>query len=384
MSTIVKMPISNVLLGSDYTGAIMVGSGQVKLNVILDTGSSTLAVVSQDFNPSTDKGVTTTNIAQEVQYGSGSWVGAVVRTPVGLGDGVSLSSANLAVTYQESANMFGKAQGIWGLAYKSLNNAFRMPANTWTHKYKIKRIETGKVCDLVAYFGQLTEAGAVADKFAFYTKRSIINAATGNPATDPLNQGFFIIGGGEEQTELYTGAFTHVEVLHDIYYNTGLLSVQVGDKPAINAPPVPPGSSNPSNSIVDSGTNSLIIDQPLFDKVLAAFGAINANFPTMLKTYALGSSQGVDQTRINLSEWPDLKFTLQGASGSPATLTVPPGDYWQFDAGRKGVALANVFGDGGELGGMSILGLPLLNAYYTVFDRTLGGGRGMISFAKRA
>ena len=384
MSTIVKMPISNVLLGSDYTGAIMVGSGQVKLNVILDTGSSTLAVVSQDFNPSTDQGVTTTNIAQEVQYGSGSWVGAVVRTAVGIGGGVSLSSANLAVTYQESANMFGNAQGIWGLAYMTLNNAFRMPANTWTHKYKIKRIETGKVCDLIAYFGQLTEAGAVADKFAFYTKRSIISSATATPATDPLNQGFFIIGGGEEQTELYSGAFTHVEVLHDIYYNTGLLSVQVGDKAAISAPPVPPGSSNPSNSIVDSGTNSLIIDQPLFDKVLAAFGAIDANFPTMLKTYALGSSQGVDQTRINLSQWPDLKFTLQGASGSSVTLTVPPGDYWQFDAGQKGVALANVFGDGGALGGMSILGLPLLNAYYAVFDRTLGGGRGVISFAKRA
>jgi hypothetical protein len=384
MSTIVKMPISNVLLGSDYTGAITVGAGQVKLNVILDTGSSTLAVVSQDFNPSADKGATTTNIAQEVQYGSGSWVGAVVRTPVGIGDGVSLSGANLAVTYQESADMFGKAQGIWGLAYKSLNNAFRMPANTWTHKYKIKRIETGKVCDLTAYFGQLTEAHDVADKFAFYTKRSIVSAATGNAATDPLNQGFFIIGGGEEQKELYTGGFTQVAVLHDIYYNTNLLSVQVGNQPAINAPAVPPGSSNPSNSIVDSGTNSLIIDQPLFDKVLAAFGAINADFPKMLQTFALSAGKGVDQTQIKLADWPNLNFTLQGASGSPATLTVPPGDYWQFDAEKKGVALANVFGDGGSLGGMSILGLPLLNAYYAVFDRTLGAGRGVISFAKPA
>jgi hypothetical protein len=384
MATIVKMPISNVLLGSDYTGAIMVGSGQVKLNVILDTGSSTLAVVSKDFNPTTDTGVTTTNIAQEVQYGSGSWVGAVVRTPVGIGGGVSLSSVNLAVTYRESASMFGNAQGIWGLAYRTLNNAFLMPANTWTHKYTISRIESGKVCDLDAYFGQLEAAGVVANKFAFYTKRSIVSAATGDPASDPLNQGFFIVGGGENETELFTGAFAHVAVLHDIYYNTGLVSVQVGNQPAINAPPVPPGSSNPSNSIVDSGTNSLIIDQTLFNQVLTAFGAIDASFPTMLKTYALGSSEGVDQTRIKLSAWPDLKFTLEGASGSPVTLTVPPGDYWQFDAVQKGVALANVFGDGGALGGMSILGLPLLNAYYTVFDRTLGGGRGMISFAKRA
>ena len=49
MSTIVKMPISNVLLGSDYTGEILVGASLKKMNVILDTGSSTLAVNGQDF-----------------------------------------------------------------------------------------------------------------------------------------------------------------------------------------------------------------------------------------------------------------------------------------------------------------------------------------------
>jgi hypothetical protein len=176
MSTIVKMPISNVLLGSDYTGAIEVGAGKAKLNVILDTGSSTLACVSKDFNPSADKAVATTRIAQEVQYGSGSWVGAVVRTPVALGGGVSLSNVNLAVAYRESADMFGNAQGIWGLAYETLNNAFRMPADTWKHKYDASRIASGKVCDLDPYFSQLEEAGVVGNKFAFYTKRSIISA----------------------------------------------------------------------------------------------------------------------------------------------------------------------------------------------------------------
>jgi Eukaryotic aspartyl protease len=48
MSTIdVKMPISNVLLGSDYTGEILVGASQKKMNVILDTGSSTLIWLSR-------------------------------------------------------------------------------------------------------------------------------------------------------------------------------------------------------------------------------------------------------------------------------------------------------------------------------------------------
>jgi hypothetical protein len=383
MSTIVKIPISNVLLGSDYTGEILVGASQKKMNVILDTGSSTLAVNGQDFNPTSDRGTATTNIAQEVQYGSGSWVGAVVRTSVGLSNAVSLSNVNLAVTYQESANMFGNAQGIWGLAYEKLNNSYLMPANTWKHKYDALRIQTGREADLDPYFSQLEEAGIVANKFAFYTKRSIISAATGNPSTDPLNEGVFVIGGGEEEDQFYTGSFTQVAVLDDIYYNTNLLSVQVGNQPPISVLPPPAGSPDPSNSIVDSGTNSLVIDQTLFDKILASFGAINAEFPTMLQNYALGAGQGVNQAQINLSAWPNLILSLQGADGSPAALTVTPANYWQFDAGQQGVAIANIFGDDGQMGGMSILGLPLFNGYYTVFDRTLAGGRGVISFAKR-
>jgi hypothetical protein len=91
----------------------------------------------------------------------------------------------------------------------------------------------------------------------------------------------------------------------------------------------------------------------------------------------------VNQAQINLSAWPNLILSLQGADGSPAALTVTPANYWQFDAGQQGVAIANIFGDDGQMGGMSILGLPLFNGYYTVFDRTLAGGRGVISFAKR-
>lgn len=383
MSKVVKMPISNVLLGSDYTGQIEVGSSKKKMNMILDTGSSTLAVNGKDFNPSADKGSKTTNIAQEVQYGSGSWVGAVVRTSVGLSHSVSLKNVNIAVTYQELANMFDHAQGIWGLAYEKLNNSYLMPADTWKHKYDADRIATGKEADLDPYFSQLEEADIVANKFAFYTKRSIISAATANPATDTLNQGVFVIGGGEDEKQFYTGRFTQVAVLDDIYYNTDLLHVRV-DQPPITVPPLPPGSPDPSNSIVDSGTNSLVIDQTLFDRILASFRAINPEFSTMLQRYSLSTGQGVDETQLNLSAWPDLTLSLKGAQGSPVNLTVIPGNYWQFDAGERGLAIANIFGDDGQMGGMSILGLPLFNGYYTIFDRTLAAGRGIISFAKRA
>ncbi len=379
----INMPISNVLLGSDYTGVIELGASKTKLNVILDTGSSTLAVDGSKFNPTTDSGTKTTNIAQEVQYGSGSWVGAVVQTSAGIASTAALNNVLAAVTYQESANMFGNAQGIWGLAYETLNNAYRMPANTWTNKYSTARIQTGKETDLDPYFDQLEQAGIIANKFAFYTKRSIVSAATADPATDPLNQGVFVLGGGEAENQFYTGNFTEIAVLDDIWYNTNLLSVRIGNQPAIAVAPVPPGSPDASNSIVDSGTNSLLIDQDLFNKMLASFNAIEPTFANMLNTYSLANGQGIAQNQVELAKWPNIEFTLQGTNGPPATLMVSPGNYWQFDAGQKGIAIANIFGDGGQLGGMSILGLPLFNEYYTVFDRTLAGGRGVIRFARR-
>ena len=40
----VRVAISNVLLGDDYTGKLYVGAQQKEVNLLLDTGSSTLAV----------------------------------------------------------------------------------------------------------------------------------------------------------------------------------------------------------------------------------------------------------------------------------------------------------------------------------------------------
>ena len=42
--TVIRVPINNVKGGGDYTGEIRVGSQGTVANVILDTGSSTLAV----------------------------------------------------------------------------------------------------------------------------------------------------------------------------------------------------------------------------------------------------------------------------------------------------------------------------------------------------
>jgi len=57
-----------------------------------------------------------------------------------------------------------------------------------------------------------------------------------------------------------------------------------------------------------------------------------------------------------------------------------PDTYWQTNSPKPGFATAVLFGDNGQGKGQSILGLPLMNNYYTVFDRS-ADSKGVIRFA---
>jgi hypothetical protein len=93
---------------------------------------------------------------------------------------------------------------------------------------------------------------------------------------------------------------------------------------------------------------------------------------------------GCDQTTLDLTRWPPLKLGFQDSTGATSVLTVAPQDYWQFDAAGQGLALAVISGDGGMVGGMSTLGLPIFSGRYVVFDRTASSGHGVIKFASQA
>jgi hypothetical protein len=378
---VVRIPIVNVYMDGDYTGVINVGSAGKAANVILDTGSSTLALEGSFYDPSTDQSAKTTNIAQEVQYGSGSWVGAVVLTDVSVGSGgqgVNLQQVNTAVAYAESKDMFNNSNGILGLAYTQLNNAFTMPGPTWPQHYNFNQIEQlGRSTFLEPYFTELESANVVANKFAFYTKRSLVNNATANPLSDPLNQGFLILGGGQESTDLYTGTFQSVDVLDDEFYNTNLKAVIVGTSQPIEVPAPTKASKLLTNTIVDSGTNSLTLDDALFNTITERLAkGQNRELTQAMRSGYLKTSS------LNLADWPPITFVMQGSAGD-VKLTVAPQDYWQTDAPEKGYASAVIFSDNGQLKGQSILGLPLLNGYFTIFDRSVDQGLGVIQFAQR-
>ena len=79
----VTLKIDNSNTG-DYTGRIYVGSQKVPCDVILDTGSSTLALDGKKYDPKQDNNAVNTGLVQVAQYGSGSWVGTVENTNVNL------------------------------------------------------------------------------------------------------------------------------------------------------------------------------------------------------------------------------------------------------------------------------------------------------------
>ena len=377
MAKIARIPITNVYNGGDYTGVICVGPEKKSMNVILDTGSSALAIDAKKYQPDLAGGDKTTNLAQTDAYGdNSSWTGAVIETQLTVGAGsseITLSNGNVAVAYTASANMFGDTDGILGLAYAPLDDAFTMAADSWKSKYSAVEVRSGKQGTIAPYLTQLTGEHVVSDKISFYTKRSFVHEGNGGEK-DPLNQGWMIVGGGEEATDLYTGTFQTVKVLSDEWYCTNLRQVIVGTSDPILARINGP-KGMPSNSIIDSGTNSLCLSPQVLKAVISKF--------TPAQQALLNKSmeeKPVAMSDLKLDQWPVIKFVMQG-DGGDVTLEVSPMDYWQVNTDKVGnAAVAITKGDPG----LAILGLPLMNGYFTVFDGEADGGKGVVKFAKRA
>jgi len=400
----IKVPITNVFGGGDYTAEILVGSQAVSVNVIVDTGSSTLAVQQTRYKAAGDTALNPTAWAQDVTYGTGGWSGPVVMTNLTMGSGgsaVTLKNAPMAIAVEQEANNFGAADGILGLAYTPLNGGANLhsylvqrginPPVTFPWPFPVQNTDAAvkqfekflssmPPQSITPYFTLLEQEGVTPNKFAFYTRRSAVSAAKADPSQDPLNGGYLILGGGEEQNDLYDGDFVNVDVLDDLYYNTNLTAVQVEGCPAVAVKPLPQQLKPQmgSNPIVDSGTNSLFLASDVFSAIMDSLQKLNPQF-VQLAQQALQSETGIPSSQVQMANWPGITFTLAGEKGEDIALTCAPETYWQTDAPSIGQAVFQVL-PGGQMP-QSILGLPLMNNYYTVFDRSADPG-GVIRFAK--
>jgi hypothetical protein len=319
----------------------------------------------------------TTKFAQYSSYSDGSfWAGGVIKTMVSVADPDSPMTAkgiNVALSTDATSDMFGRTDGILGLAYAALDEAWEMPKDTTEKQYSSTKVRSGRYTQITPYLTQLRGKGVISDKFAFYTRRSWIHRGGG--ANDPLNRGWMILGGGEESRDLYTGAFQTARVMAEQWYNTNLKAIIVGDTEPLSVHQRPP-NGYPSNSIVDSGTTSIDLG-PLLLKAL--FSRFTSDQQALLTTTIRRKVPAVPMVDLKLRSWPPLTFILQGLK-KDVVLKVSPQDYWQVNAPKPGMAcLAITQGEPG----FAILGLPLMNGYFTIFDGEADNDRGVVKFAKR-
>lgn len=452
MHTPLRLPITNIYGKGDYSVVIHLGSEQAPVNLLLDTGSSTLVVKEGAYQTKHDKQLTPSAIAQEVNYGIGGWNGPVIKSSITLsnydlankdkvGDmQITLTKGDIAVVSgKQQVATFGDADGILGLAYHHLNKGFNLtsyftkqnisPATTYPWPFS-DATETSPTStdlkafkkflwqypehDIVPYFTELEEEHLVANKFAFYSKRSsvyvdeankAINVAT-NPieAIEPLmqlpdNQGALILGGGEEQADLYQGTFQNVAVSHDVYYNVELVSVQVGDKPVIKAEPLEQShvKSYFTNAIIDTGAGALVLTATLYEQVIRDLVTINADFDALLTPFKDLQEQytGIDANLIELDKWPTIYFNFVGEANTAngeghidneekptIQLACAPHTYWQLNTPTFGKASFKFLSQLPQWPNQSIIGLPLINNYYVVFDRS-EDTNGVVKFAKQ-
>lgn len=407
---LLQLPTTLAYARGGYSVALNLGSEESALNVLLDTGSSTLAVTAQRYAPERDTVLAATAYAQQISYGGGRLAGPVLRSRVGLGDRDQrrdLDDVAFACVQGAPPTFFRDADGICGLAYRRLDAAHdlsaplaalgRDPALAWPWPYADtdaaalhELLEQQPRVELEPLFTALQRHGVFADCFALQIGRAVVHitdaAATARQLEgDPLNRGVLVLGGGEECRSLYDGAFADLRVLHDVYYNVNLLSLQIGDDEPLPAPALLPEyqAGSVSNAIIDTGSSFVMLEASLYDAAVAALRARNPRLAELVARFeqAFAQGQGLPNAAIDPAEWPVLHLRLEAPDGSETCLRCEPDDYWPrngFYAGRRVFLLLRQIAGWAN---QSVLGLPLLCGRYCVFDRR-GGGAGRIRLAR--
>lgn len=406
-----QLPITLAYAKGAFTLRITLGSSGQHANVLLDTGSSTLAVLPRAYDPSLDAAHQPTAWAQQVSYGEGAWAGPVLQSSVSFGAAhPAITTAPLALIETDAQN-FRDADGILGLAYAGLNHAHdfgdylsgqgMQPPSTWPwpfdadqsapHAFKALAGQQPRV-ELTPCFSALEEHGIVHDKFAFAVQRALVHVADEAAddhtlAADPLNHGLLLLGIGEERSDLYHGPLQTIRILHDLYYNANLIALQVGDGERIAAPPLQDEylKAYASNAIIDSGSSFILLQHGLYQAMLAAFEAHDPALPGLVADFrqAFASEHGLPNAAIDPRAWPSLRFFLEGEGGEEVEWVCPPEAYWQPNALHAGESFFLLLDQLPQWPNQSILGLPLFCGRYLVFDRRVEG-TGVVRFADAA
>lgn len=314
-----NVPLSNYLNAQYYTD-ITLGTPPQSFKVILDTGSSNLWVPSvectslacflhskYDHSASSSYKENGTNFA--IQYGSGSLEGYISQDTLSIGD-LTIPKQDFAEATSEPglAFAFGKFDGIFGLAYKS--------------------ISVNKVTP--PFYNAIDQDLLDENKFAFYLGDANKNKENGGEAT---------FGGIDESK--FEGDITWLPVRRKAYWEVKFDKIGLGEEFA---------ELENAGAAIDTGTSLITLPTDLAEIINAQIGA--------KKGWSGQYTIDCDK-RDSL---PDLTFTFDGSN-----FTISPYDYTLEVSGSCISAITPMdFPD--PIGPLAIIGDAFLRKYYSIYD----------------
>lgn len=404
---VLKIPVSNTSSGSDYSLPVTIGGQTVSL--LIDTGSSTIGVPFNNVTPNDINGnslptytpgssSSATNDQQFVQYGTGGLAGPVLQdtivfTEPGEPYSNTMSGQFCLGCYAPSTQSPLCTGGIIGVAFTPLNNGSIGTSPTYpsvSNQYSCcECLLCSGTCSQTTtnYWNNLNQSnnyptilddigtnyGSFAQKFALYATRTYYNYSGSN-------LGYFIMGGGEEYTNFYSGSLATIPLMPVggvvSYYQVNLIQITWNLGTKVYAVQMPVIGPNDSPSIIDSGTSelSIIIPDSFYNGLVNYYvnlGITDVNITAANFSSIFNSSTVYTLNTVTYSQWPNITFSMTGSGGQTNSFTVGPQNYWQSNynsTGSFGLALGiqNVSGSGQNA--QAIMGLPFICQNYCVFD----------------
>ena len=415
MKKTIKFPINIAPAQGGYALELEIGSLNKKVHLLIDTGSSSIAFKSEEYCPKEDQAVKYSQFAQCVTYGKGGWAGPVLHTNITYTNGTDsfeVKNAPFAIVSNLQDQSFLGLDGILGLAYHHLNQAHDLSDyykdkgltndNTFPWIFSNEIIKNGFPAfkhvlnqypekDITPIFTAFEQDYTSLHQFALLTHRAIVYVPSDNmnqeqKNNEALNQGLFIIGDTEKDKEICNGTTQDIKVLHDAYYNTNLLSFQVDGFKEIIAPRLENQYNDSffTNSIIDSGSSYLMLQNQLYQYFIDSLNKINPKLVKFVNEFnqKLQSNTPYTPSDLNLEEWPKIYFTFEGADGNPIELCVNPDHYWQLHAGTPNRVFFTLLKQISGWPNQTVMGLPLISSYLCIFDRS-AGTQGVIKFAQK-
>ncbi|XP_009998750.1 PREDICTED: beta-secretase 2 [Chaetura pelagica] len=319
----------------------------LKLNILVDTGSSNFAVagvpdpdVTSYFNAELSSTYKSQGIDVTVKYSQGSWTGVLGTDVITIPKGINGSYTINIATILESENFFlpgVKWHGILGLAY----DALAKPSSS---------VET--------FFDSLVRQAKIPNIF------SLQMCGAGLPVSGSGTNGGSLVLGGIEPS-LYRGDIWYTPIKEEWYYQVEILKLEVGGQNL----ELDCREYNADKAIVDSGTTLLRLPQKVFNAVVQAIARTS-----LIQEFSSGFWTGSqlacwDKTEKPWSLFPKLSIYLRDENSSRSfRITVLPQLYIQPILGIGDNLQCYRFGISSSTNAL-VIGATVMEGFYVIFDR---------------